>query len=287
MFEAWLEDLPEAKFLGDFEGEKWHEIRSQGIGGSEVGTILGLNPWESAYTLFHKKQGNIDDTVEPNWAIRFGNAFEAPILALYQEEHPEAEIFLTGTFANKEHSWKHANPDALAKVNGEWQIIEVKTARAGFRELPAHYEAQVIWYMHVTGIRKARLVAVAGMTWQEFEIDYDPFVAETYDKAVTQFWNYLQENKAPDWDGSKSTYETVRALHPDIEDDDTRIELETWLELKEALRQQAKADEKVNLIKSQILDQMGKAKYGWVGDRRVVSRQAKGKGKPYLVIGEK
>jgi len=287
MIQPFLEDLPEATFLGIHEGEEWHEIRSEGIGGSEVGTICGLNPWESAYTLWHKKMGNIEDRIEPNWAIRFGNAFERPILELYAEEHPEAELFTTGTFANKEHSWKHANPDALARVNGEWKIIEVKTARAGFSELPPHYEAQVIWYMHVTGIRKAALVAVAGMTWQEFEIEYDPFVAETYDRAVTQFWNYLQEGQVPDWDGSKSTYETVRKLHPDIEDDDVEIDLESWIELKKALAEQSKAEAKVNKYKSQILDQMGKARYGWVQNRRVVSRQARGKGTPYLVMGEK
>jgi len=287
MIEPFLEDLPEATFLGVHEGEEWHQIRSEGIGGSEVGTICGLNPWESAYTLFHKKTGNIDDSVEQNWAIRFGNAFERPILDLYAEEHPEAQLYTTGTFANKEHPWKHANPDALAKVNGEWKIIEVKTARAGFSELPAHYEAQVIWYMHVTGIRKAALVAVAGMTWQEFEITYDPFVAETYDRAVTQFWNYLQEGQVPDWDGSKSTYETVRKLHPDIEDDDVEIDLESWIELKKALAEQSKAEAKVNEYKSKILDQMGKARYGWVQNRRVVSRQARGKGTPYLVMGEK
>jgi putative phage-type endonuclease len=287
MIQPWIEDLPEATFLGVHEGEDWHQIRSEGIGGSEVGTICGLNPWESAYTLFHKKTGNIDDSVEPNWAIRFGNAFERPILDLYAEEHPEAELYTTGTFANNEHSWKHANPDALAKVNGEWKIIEVKTARAGFSELPAHYEAQVMWYMHVTGIRKAALVAVAGMTWQEFEIEYDPFMAETYDRTVTQFWKYLQEGFVPDWDGSKSTYETVRKLHPDIEDEDVEIDLESWIELKKAQAEQSKAEAKVNKYKSQILDQMGKARYGWVQNRRVVSRQARGKGTPYLVMGEK
>lgn len=287
MIQPFLEDLPKAKFLGVFEGDAWHDIRSQGIGGSELGTILGLNPWESAYTLFHKRMGNIESTVTPNWAIRFGNAFERPILGLYAEEHPDEQVFTTGTFANNEKPWMHANPDAISKVNGELKIIEVKTARAGFSELPPHYEAQVIWYMHVTGIKKATVVAVAGMTWQEFNIDYDPFVAETYASVAEQFWNRLSENKVPDWDGSQSTFETVRSLHPQIEDDDVEIELENYLLLKEAQAELAKANAKMNQAKSQILDQMGKAKYGWCNNRRVVTRQARGEGKPYLVIGDK
>jgi len=287
MIKSWLEDLPEAEFLGVFGGEEWHDIRKEGIGGSELGTILGLNPWESAYTLFHKRMGNIDGTVTPNWAIRFGNAFEEPILQLYSEEHPDQEIFTTGTFARRDKPWMHANPDAIAKVDGEWKIIEVKTARAGFSELPPHYEAQVMWYMHVTGVKSAVVVAVAGMTYQEFEVEYDPFVADTYARVAEDFWNSLQDNTVPEWDGSKSTYETVRELHPEISDDDKELDIEVWLELKEAQREFAEAEKKLTQAKAEILDQMGKAKYGWVNNRRVVSRQARGKGKPYLVIGEK
>ena len=287
MIKPYLEDLPSAEFLGVFEGQDWHDIRSKGIGGSELGTILGLNPWESAYTLFHKKLGNIDDSVAQSWAIRFGNAFERPILELYSEEHPDEEIFTTGTYKSKHADWMIANPDALAKVNGEWKIIEVKTARAGFRELPVHYEAQVMWYMLVTGIKKATVVAVAGMTYQEFEVEYDEFVAETYLKVAQQFWYNLQNGIAPDWDGAKSTYETVRQLHPDIENVDADIDEELYFALREAQAEMNEAEQKVLQLKSQILDQMGKAKYGWVNNRRVVSRQARGQGKPYLVMEEK
>ena len=47
------EDFNGAKLLGVFESgtSEWHEARADGIGGSEVGTILGLNPWESPYYL--------------------------------------------------------------------------------------------------------------------------------------------------------------------------------------------------------------------------------------------
>jgi len=287
LIKPYLEDLPNAEFLGVFEGQDWHDIRSQGLGGSELGTILGLNPWESAYTLFHKKLGNIEDSVAQNWAIRFGNAFERPILDLYSEEHPDEEIFVTGTFRSKHADWMIANPDALAKVNGEWKIIEVKTAKAGFKELPPHYEAQVIWYMLVTGIKKATVVAVAGMTYQEFEVEYDEFIAETYLKVAQQFWYSLQENKAPDWDGAKSTYETVRRLHPDIENQDVDIDSDTYAELREALKVADEANATVTKLKSIILDSMGNAKYGWVNNKRVVTRQARGQGKPYLVMEEK
>ena len=285
---TYTKDLPEAECVGLFEpgSEQWHEIRSQGIGGSELGTILGLNPWESAYTLFHKRLGNIEDSVGNNWAIRFGNAFEQPILDLYAEEHPDEELLLTGTYINKNARWMHANPDALAKVNGEWKIIEVKTARAGWSELPPHYEAQVVWYMMVTGIKKATLVAVAGMTWQEFHIDYDEFMANAYKARAFKFWEAYMSQVAPDWDGSKSTYETQRRLHSNIEDKDADIPKELYHLLKDGQEVLKQAESDVNKVKSQILHHMGTSKYGHVDGQRVVSRQSRRDGAPYLVINK-
>ena len=44
---------------------RWHELRTTGIGGSEVGTICGLNKWESAFALWAKKSGKISDWCRP------------------------------------------------------------------------------------------------------------------------------------------------------------------------------------------------------------------------------
>jgi putative phage-type endonuclease len=265
-------------------------VRSQGVGGSEIGTILGLNPWESAYTLFHKKLGLIEDLVENNWSIRFGKAFEAPILGLFAEEHKELEVFNTGTFVNNDKEWMHANPDAIAqyKESKELVIVEVKTARSSWAELPPHYEAQVMWYMHVTGIRKAIVVGVNGMTYQEYVVEYDEFMGNLYEERALAFWNTLQAQVAPDWDGSKSTFETVRELHPEIADD--YVDLHTFgHKLKEAQHKHEQTEYELNLIKSQVLSAMDKARYGYVlsnsGERVIVAqRQARSGGKPFLII---
>lgn len=283
------QDLPNANYLGSYGdgSDQWHAVRKMGIGGSEIGTILGLNPWESAYTLFHKRTGAIADSLEGNWSIRFGKAFEEPILGLYAEEHMSETIMRTGTFAHKTKTWMHANPDAISKTSDGLKIIEVKTARSSWAELPPHYEAQVMWYMHVTGIHKAVVVGVNGMTYQEFEVEYDPFMGELYEQRAEEFWNALKEEIAPDWDGSKSTYETVRELHPDIEDES--IDLATFgLRLKEANQNYTEAEWALNHAKSQVLDMMGNARYGHIvtpeGKQVVAQRQARKGGKPYLII---
>ncbi len=285
------ENFPQATHLGNFESDspEWHEARKHSIGGSEIGTIMGLNPWESAYTLWAKKLELIPNSFQENWAIRLGKAFEEPILKLFGQQHPELEIYRAGSFVSKEFEFMHANPDAMArnKETGEWIVIEVKTARYNWDALPAHYACQVQHYMHVMGVNKAIVVAVAGMDWFEYEVEADEFVQLTQADYATMFHKSLTDGTRPEWDGSESTYQTVRQQHPQI--DDTEVELGTLgLQLKNAQAMLEESQSQVNLLKSMVLDTMQYAKTGFVlkdGQKiKVATRQARRDGVPYLVI---
>ena len=39
--------------------DAWLKMRTQGIGGSDAGTIVGLNPWKSKYELWLEKTGQV------------------------------------------------------------------------------------------------------------------------------------------------------------------------------------------------------------------------------------
>jgi putative phage-type endonuclease len=291
MFEIYApEKINNANLIGIFEAdsEEWHAARKDSIGGSEISTILGLNPFESPYALWAKKTGKIPSSIEPNWAIRFGKAFEYPILKLWQEEHSEYEIFTTGTYQDSLLPFRHANPDALArnKETGEWIVIEVKTGRQTWEELPAGYYAQVQHYLDVLGLQKAALVAVAGMTWYDFWIERDDFEIEIARQKAIDFQACIFADQRPEWDGSESTYEAVRYQHPQIEDSEVEIEgLENLLTLQ---REYDLANERLRQCKSEVLDRMGKSKFAYAvieGKRRkVASRQAKRDGLPYLIV---
>jgi len=277
--------------LGVFDsgGPEWHGLRSQGIGGSEIGTIMGYNPWESAFALWAKRTGQIPDPPLEGWSIRFGRAFELPVLELWAEEHPEYEVFLTGTWRHSEHEFMLANPDALARhrESGEWIVVEIKTSRGSWRETPPHYAAQVLHYMDVLRLGRAVIVAVAGWNYEERWVEYDTFEADAQFAAAHRFWQHLQNVQKPDWDGSKATYEAVRYMNPHIENDE--VDLGQLGEvLINASKTFAESEKLLNEIKSTVLDAMGKAKYGYVmkdGKKWVVAqRQARGQGKPWLVV---
>lgn len=281
-----------AKLLGVFESgtAEWHEARADGIGGSEVGTILGLNPWESPYYLWATKTGQLPPKVLDSFAVKLGVALEPTILdVLLPQAHPDWEIYRTGTYQHPTIPFLHANPDALAKVNGEWVVVEVKTSRNYWSETPPAYSAQVLHYMNILGIKRGVIVGLVAMDWVETWVEFDEFEAKVIEQKATEFWKLVQEGTAPDFDGSESTYTAVREMHPDIDGSEVEIDGLHLLPLAQAEFEEAEA--KLKKIKSEVLDKMGSAQHAYIdvdGEKiRVASRQARGNGTPFLVVRKK
>ena len=63
----------------------WLAQREKGIGSSEVGTILGVNPWETPYQLWRRKKG-LSPRVEENEAMRAGHILEGAVATYFEEE---------------------------------------------------------------------------------------------------------------------------------------------------------------------------------------------------------
>ena len=285
------ETLNGANLLGTFSNGslEWFEARSEGIGGSEIGTILGLNPWESAIALWSKRTYKIPQTdLSGSFPVRLGQILEDPILELWQEKNPEWKVYKTGTYCHAEYHFLHANPDALAihEETGEIIVLEVKTSRNYWDELPPNYEAQVQHYLAVLGLERGILIGLVGMDWFEQEIKRDDFQIEQQIAAAAEFWSCIQTDTRPDWDGSESTYNALRAENPTI--DDTEVEIDSVFLIVEAQARYDAAKADLMKIKSQILQAMGSAKSAYVdynGERiTVVQRQARGEGLPYLVV---
>ena len=281
-----LKELGNAVFLGNYESgsEEWHNLRNEdaAIGGSDIGAIAGLSPWESPITKWAKKTNQIPDTLEPSMAMRLGTKLEAPILEIFAEEHPDYEIFTTGTWAHKEFNWQRANPDALyRKPDGTWGIIEVKFSRDYWSEVPQHYRAQVLWYMNVFGIKEATLVALAGSSYQEFEVDWDSFEADSLVAAAYRFRESVLSVEMPDWDGSNSTFETIRAMNPKIEDGEEHLD-ELGVHYFNALNEFEQTEKRLTELKSRVLKAMNGKKKGIVYGEHAISLRARGMGNPYI-----
>jgi predicted phage-related endonuclease len=282
-----IESLGSAKLLGYFEhaSDEWHEAR-KGVAGSLVGSLMGHNPWRSAYTAYYEVLGELPrDSNGPSMAMKLGTVFEQPIQDLWVSENAEwLQAHNTGTWQSVKHPEFRANPDAIIEwADGSLGVLEIKFSRNPMNELPPHYKDQVMWYMHVLGLSKGILVAVANGELVEHEIDYDAdYANELQDKAL-EFLACIERLTPPDWDGSQSTYETVRILSDSIHDGD--IELgELYPQLIRAKELSEETEQQFTLLKSKVLHLMDGIKVGTYQGDKVLSLQARGSGAPFIVF---
>jgi putative phage-type endonuclease len=289
-----LETLPQvlgnAEFIARFDNnsDEWLELRKQGIGGSEVSTICGLNKWESAVTMFYKRTGRITSEREVSEAMYWGTALEAPIMNRFIDDNPQLKVYTNvGTWVNRKRDYQIVNPDGIFQTqDGEFGIVEIKTARYPddwANGVPDYYRTQVQYYMNAFGFQHAYVaVLFSGSDYRCYELAADSFQQSVDIERVEEFLLAIKENKAPDWDGSDSTMETVRKMHPSILDDEIEIGglYESYVDAKNNYKE---TTENLNLVKVQILDLMGSAKKATFNGQHVLSRQAKGQGTPFLV----
>lgn len=278
-----------ARLLGNYESgtPEWHALRANSIGGSEIGTILGLNPWESPFYLHHLKTGELPPKQLDSFAAWLGTEIEPFIVGpLLNKLHPEFEVYKTGTYQHPTIPYLHANPDALAKVDGEWIIIEAKSSRNYWHQVPPAYVAQVQLYLRIMGLKRALIVGLVAMDPVEYWIEADEFEHSVIEQAAARFWDGVQAKRAPNYDGSESTYEAVREMHPDIDGTEVEIDGAHYLTLAQSKFDEAEAE--LRLAKSEVLAKMGTAQHCYVehqGEKiRVASRQSRKGSRPFLIV---
>ena len=71
--------------LNEISHEEWLELRKKGIGGSDAGAIVGVNPYSSAFQVYCDKKGLMPET-EDNEAMRQGRDLEAYVARRFEEK---------------------------------------------------------------------------------------------------------------------------------------------------------------------------------------------------------
>lgn len=287
-------DIKSAHLVGNFNSSQpeWHELRKGKIGGSQVGTIAGLNKWESPVTAFYKMTGQIDDSIPDSPAMEWGRRLEAVVIDKFADSHPEMTVHReVGTWVSNERPYQLANPDALLELNGELGVLEIKTARYqddwvdhnGEWRVPPYYLTQINWYLSTLGLKWAYCaVLFSGSDYHEFYIEGSEFQQQVDISLVETFLSLVENKTQPAWDGSNSTYETVRRLNPEI--DSTEVELgKLGLDYIEAAKAAQEANERLTRLKSEVMDAMGKSKAGTVDGVARFWRRSRLGGTPFLV----
>lgn len=106
---------------------EWLEERRRSIGGSEVGAILGLNPYAGPFSVWANKTGKVPDA-EPSEAMRQGTDLEDYVARRFSERTGLRVERVNYLLRNSEYPHLHANIDR--RIVGERAGLECKTASA-------------------------------------------------------------------------------------------------------------------------------------------------------------
>ncbi|WP_369183300.1 YqaJ viral recombinase family protein [Streptomyces sp. Y1] len=309
--------------LGNFTpgSSEWHAARSNGIGGSEIAAVMGLSPYESAFSLWHRKQGLVQP-VEENPQMYWGTRLEPIVLAEFAKRHPEWAVRRAPTYAGPDRPWQIANPDAelvpacscglhqeaccdpedcgpccpscptCPHTRGSAvEIVEVKTARddegwgrEGTGEVPVHYRAQCLWYMDVLGVACCHVaVLIGGSDYREYVVDYDPADAKLMRTAGHRFMQSIWDGERPSIDGHTATYQTVRVLPEGLDDVNVDISVELRDRFHAAQDGFWAAEDELTECKSRLLDAIGTGRRAFAAGVRVATRTVRN-GKTFQLL---
>ena len=177
--------------------DEWLKAREEGIGASEVATILGLNPWESPFQLYLRKTHQVPPT-EENEAMLMGHLLEDAVAKRWEIETGEKVIKASAAdiiYVHPEHPYMRVTPDRI--VTGRKKLVECKTTNLELGQtIPDHWLCQTTYQMYVTGIHDCDLAYLRnGREFGIYHVAYDEALANLLAERVTDFWtgNVLKE----------------------------------------------------------------------------------------------
>lgn len=230
--------------------EQWYAVRSKGIGGSEITSVLGLNPYQTPYALWEVKTGR-GGSFDGNKFTVAGNYLE-PVVAQMFADQTGYKLYGGGEehFCHPVHTFCIGTPDRfVAQKNGD-AVLEIKTTQKTPQkeDIPLNWYFQNIWYQGITG-KKRGFIA-----WLSRGVDFDfvevEFNAEIFEEMVEQaaiFWKENVLKGVPPAPINKDDILRRLNLCPwgvwDMEDEDVRI-LRLLKEVKAKIKELEKeADE--------------------------------------------
>ena len=179
----------------------WHEARSKGIGGSDVGAVCGISPWRTPLQVWEAKRG-LSAPQDDNPAMFWGRTLEPVIRQKYSDETGRTVQVPTLIITHHEYPWMLGNLDG---VTPDDRVVEIKTAgyptgwgEPGTDQVPMPYLFQVQWYMAITGYSVADIpVLIGGRDFRIYEVPEDAELQAMIIERCREFWALVQSGTPP------------------------------------------------------------------------------------------
>ena len=250
--------------------EDWLRYRKCGITGTDAGAILGLNPYRSAFQVYHDK---ISDTIEniDNEAMRQGRDLEDYVAQRFTEATGLKVRRANAIYQSEEHPLLLADFDRL--IVGQKAGLECKTVspfsadKWADGKIPAHYMAQVNHYLAVSGFDCWYIAAlIFGKELVIHKITTDKEVLNNLIAREEHFWKYnVMPEIPPVPTGSEGDTQQINQLYSADDRNKTadlnpiRGLLDKRQELSDQIEQ---LEQEKTAIEQQVKLQMQDAAYG-------------------------
>lgn len=179
--------------------EEWLAARQEGIGASEVATVLGLNKWETPYQLWRRKKG-LDPAKAETFAMKAGHYLEDAVSRFWMDEtgneviKSSVEDFM---FVSEAKPYMRVSPDRVYWLKGQAKnddnkgLLECKTTqmKVDGDDLPKHWFCQVQYQLGVSGYTQGSLAWLcSGREFGYRDIQFVPDFFAWIEEEITKFW---------------------------------------------------------------------------------------------------
>ena len=178
---------------------EWLKHREQGIGSSEVATIVGLNPWETPYQLWRRKLG-IDPPQQENFAMKAGHYLEDAVAQFWHDETGRDIIKASAgdwLIVSDAYPYMRVSPDRTywldeGRSPSNKGILECKTTQMAIvdsEDIPKHWFCQVQYQLGVAELEHGSLAWLcAGREFGYKDLALVPDFFGWLCEEVNRFW---------------------------------------------------------------------------------------------------
>ena len=192
--------------------KEWLEYRQKGIGGSDIASVVGINPWSSPLAVYYSKIEKVPELEEENLPAELGIFLEPFIKVKFEKWFKETNTFDISVLPMPYILQHPKNPIALANLDGyfncpvlnEPMIVEFKTtSERNYQDwadgsLPDYYYLQIQWYLYVTDVKQCYLAFLIGNNkFDVTVIERNEEVIEQMVEKANYFWNTFMIPKVP------------------------------------------------------------------------------------------
>ena len=250
------------KVLGYDNEDDWHELRAKRIGGSDVGAILGVNPYKSIVDVYVDKTEGSD--FKGNNATYWGHVLEGTVLKEFSNRHKELIVYEVPYSVVNDFLIANLDGALKDKETGDYGVLEIKTTSLWNKKdweddvIPQYYYAQVQHYLMLTGYKFAYIaVLIGGQQYKEFKIERSEEDINLIRNKATEFYQENLLKKIPPMpDGSDAYMNYLKQKALEIENNEV-IEFadleEKAAKIKELSKEINSLKKEQDLLKEEIM----------------------------------